>query len=138
MIGATVGPYRIEAEAGAGGMGVVYRAVDTKLRRPVAIKVLNPAAAADPDRKRRFIQEAQAASALNHSDIVTVYQIGSEGTTDYIAMEFVQGRSLDRVIGGRPLRLRDIQKYAIRIADALAAAHKAGIVHRSPGRRVQR
>ena len=98
MIGTTIGQYRIESEAGAGGMGVVYRAVDVDLKRPVAIKILNAAALADPDRKRRFVQEAQAASALNHPDIVTIYQIGTDGQTDFIAMEFVAGRSLDDVI----------------------------------------
>src|SRR5437868_5793575 len=129
MIGRTIGQYRIEAETGAGGMGVVYRAVDVQLKRPVAIKVLNAAAMADPDRKRRFVQEAQAASALNHPDIVTIYQIGADGVTDFIAMEFVAGRSLAEVIGGRPLPLADVVRYATRIAGALAAAHHAGIVH---------
>ena len=130
MIGKTIAHYRIESEAGAGGMGVVYRAVDIHLKRPVAIKVLNAAALVDPDRKRRFIQEAQAASALNHPDIVTIYQIGTDGATDFIAMEFVAGRSLDQVLRGRPLPLADVVKFAIRIAGALAAAHHAGIVHR--------
>jgi eukaryotic-like serine/threonine-protein kinase len=130
LIGRTLGPYRIDSEAGAGGMGVVYRATDTTLKRTVAIKLLGPAAAADPDRKRRFIQEAQAASALNHSDIVTIYQIGSQEGTDYIAMEFVPGRSLDAVIAGRPVKPADAVRYGGRIAGALAAAHRAGIVHR--------
>ena len=125
-----LGIYRIESEAGSGGMGVVYRATDTTLKRPVAIKVLTGAAATDPDRRRRFVQEAQAASALNHSDIVTIYQIGSDGGTDYIAMELVPGRSLAETIGGRPMKPADVVKYAARIAGALAAAHRAGIVHR--------
>ena len=130
MIGTTIGPYRVESEAGAGGMGVVYRAVDIQLKRPVALKVLNAAALADPDRKRRFVQEAQAASALNHPDIVTIYQIGTEGTTDFIAMEFVTGRSLDQVLHSHRLPLAEVVKFGIRIAGALAAAHHAGIVHR--------
>jgi eukaryotic-like serine/threonine-protein kinase len=130
MIGTTIGSYRIESEAGAGGMGVVYRAVDTQLKRPVALKVLNAAALGDPDRKRRFVQEAQAASALNHPDIVTIYQIGTDGTTDFIAMEFVTGRSLDQVLLGQRLPVADAVKFGIRIAGALAAAHRAGIVHR--------
>lgn len=130
MIGTVLGPYRIDSEAGAGGMGVVYRATDTTLKRPVAIKVLAAAAALDPDRKRRFIQEAQAASALNHSDIVTIYQIGRDAGIDFIAMEFVPGRSLDAVIAGRPLKPADAVRYGARIAGALAAAHRAGIVHR--------
>jgi eukaryotic-like serine/threonine-protein kinase len=130
MVGTTIGSYRIESEAGAGGMGIVYRAVDVQLKRPVALKVLNAAALTDPDRKRRFIQEAQAASALNHPDIVTIYQIGAEGPIDFIAMEFVAGRSLDHVLAGRPLPLADVVKFGAHIAGALAAAHHAGIVHR--------
>jgi Tol biopolymer transport system component/predicted Ser/Thr protein kinase len=130
MIGTTIGQYRIESEAGAGGMGVVYRAVDVDLKRPVAIKVLNAAAVGDPDRRRRFVQEAQAASALNHPDIVTIYQIGTDGGTDFIAMELVAGRSLDQVLRARRMPLTDVVKFAIRIAGALAAAHRAGIVHR--------
>ena len=101
MIGTTLGPYRIESQAGRGGMGIVYRATDTRLQRPVAIKLLPADAIADPDRKARFVREAQAASALNHSNIVTIYQIGTEGSTDFIAMEFVVGRSLDQVINRR-------------------------------------
>jgi serine/threonine protein kinase len=111
-------------------MGVVYRAVDTHLDRPVAVKLLRADVVADPDRKRRFIQEAKAASALNHPNIVTIYHIGTEGTTDFIAMEFVAGRSLDEIIRNRPLTVADVLRYAIPIADALAAAHEAGIVHR--------
>jgi serine/threonine protein kinase len=121
MIGTTLGQYRIESEAGQGGMGVVYRATDTRLGRTVAIKVLRPDAVADPDRKSRFIQEAKSASALNHPGIVTIYQIGSEGATDFIAMEFVTGRSLDRVIGKRPLPMADAVRYAVQIAEALSA-----------------
>jgi eukaryotic-like serine/threonine-protein kinase len=130
MIGTTIGHYRIESEAGAGGMGVVYRAVDLRLKRPVAIKVLHAAGLADPDRKRRFEQEAQAASALNHPDIVTIYEIDRDNTTDFIAMEFVTGHSLDRLMVGRALPLADVVKFGSRIAGALAAAHHAGLVHR--------
>src|SRR6478752_5472659 len=119
MIGTTVGHYRIEAEAGAGGMGVVYRATDVQLKRTAAVKVLDTAAIGDPDRRRRFIQEAQAASALNHPDIVTIYHIGTEGTTDFIAMEFVVGRSLDRAIAGRAMPVAEAVRIAIRIAGAL-------------------
>ena len=130
MIGRTLGSYRIESKAGEGGMGVVYRAVDTDLNRPVALKLIRADAVADPDRKRRFIQEAKAASALNHPNIVTIYHIGTEGATDFIAMEFVAGRPLDDVIRSRPLPLQDTLRYALLIAGALAAAHDAGIVHR--------
>ena len=111
-------------------MGVVYRAFDTHLDRPVAIKVLRPDATASPERKRRFIQEAKAASALNHPNIVHIYDINSAGGTDFIAMEFVAGKTLDQLIGTSGLPLRDTLKYSVQIADALARAHSAGIVHR--------
>jgi len=130
MIGQDVGHYRIEAKLGEGGMGVVYRAFDTHLDRPVAIKVLRPDATTSPERRRRFQQEAKAASALNHPNIVHIYDIGSSGGMDYIAMEFVAGTTLDRLIGKSGLAPRDTLKYAIQVADALARAHAAGIVHR--------
>jgi WD40 repeat protein/predicted Ser/Thr protein kinase len=130
----TLGCYRIEAKLGAGGMGVVYCAVDTRLGRKVAIKVLPASAVANPDRERRLIQEARAASALNHPNIVTIYEIGrceQDGqTTSFIAMEYVQGSTLSQLIGGKGLRLRDAVKYGAQMADALSAAHAAGIVHR--------
>jgi eukaryotic-like serine/threonine-protein kinase len=130
VIGQTLGPYRIESKLGEGGMGVVYRALDPRLDRPVAIKILRPDAALSEDRKRRFIQEARAASALNHPNIVHIYDIGDAEGVAYIAMEFVQGKTLDRLIGKTGLPLRDTLKYAIQVADALARAHAAGIVHR--------
>ncbi len=130
----TLGSYRIEAKIGAGGMGVVYRAVDPRLGRKVAIKVLPASAVANPDRERRLIQEARAASALNHPNIVTIYEIDHcemDGqATSFIAMEYVPGSTLAQLIGGKGLRLRDALKYAAQIADALSAAHAAGIVHR--------
>ena len=130
MIGQALGHYRIEAKLGEGGMGVVYRAFDTHLDRPVAIKILRADATTSPERRRRFQQEAKAASALNHPNIVHIYDISSSGGTDYIAMEFVDGKTLDQLIGKSGLALRDTLKYAIQIADALARAHAAGIVHR--------
>jgi len=130
MIGQALGHYRIEAKLGEGGMGVVYRAFDTHLDRPVAIKILRADATTSPERRRRFQQEAKAASALNHPNIVHIYDIGSSGGMDYIAMEFVDGKTLDRLIGKSGLALRDTLKYAIQVADALARAHAAGIVHR--------
>src|SRR5262245_18352478 len=134
MIGQTLGHYRIDTKLGEGGMGVVYRAFDTHLDRAVAIKVLRPDATASPDRKRRFVQEAKSASALNHPGIVHIYDIDSanlpEGPTDFIAMEFVSGKTLDQYIGKSGLSLKDALKYGIQIADALARAHAAGIVHR--------
>ena len=134
MIGQTLGHYRIDARLGEGGMGVVYRAFDTHLDRAVAIKVLRPDVIASPDRKRRFVQEAKSASALNHPGIVHIYDIDiahlPDGPTDFIAMEFVPGKTLDKCIGKNGLSLKDALKYGIQIADALARAHAAGIVHR--------
>ena len=134
MIGQTLGHYRIDSKLGEGGMGVVYRAFDTHLDRAVAIKVLRPDATASPDRKRRFVQEAKSASALNHPGIIHIYDIDTadlpDGPTDFIAMEFVPGKTLDQCIGKNGLSLKDALKYGIQIADALARAHAAGIVHR--------
>src|SRR6266436_8654467 len=134
MIGKSLGVYRIESRLGAGGMGVVYKAYDSTLGRAVALKVLTASSIANAERERRFVQEAKAASSLNHPNIVTIYAINSaelEGeTVRYIAMEFIAGETLDHVIGSKGLRIRDALKYTIQIADALAAAHSAGIVHR--------
>ena len=134
MIGQTLGHYRIDSKLGEGGMGVVYRAFDTHLDRAVAIKVLRPDATASPERKRRFVQEAKSASALNHPGIIHIYDIDTanlpDGPTDFIAMEFVPGKTLGQYIGKNGLSLKDTLKYGIQIADALARAHAAGIVHR--------
>ena len=130
MIGKTLDHYQITEKVGEGGMGVIYKARDTHLDRFVAIKVLPAEKVADPDRKRRFVQEAKAASALNHPNIVHVYDIDQSEGTDYIAMEYVEGKTLDQRIGRRGLPLNDALKYAVQIADALAKAHSAGIVHR--------
>lgn len=130
MTGGSLLHYRIESQLGQGGMGVVYRALDTKLIRPVAIKVLPPEAVSDPARKHRFVQEARAASALNHPNIITIHDIGTAEGIDFIVMEYVAGKSLDRVIPRRGLPLSEALQYAIEIADALAGAHAAGIVHR--------
>ena len=133
MIGKSLRSYRIEAKLGAGGMGVVYKAVDSRLGRTAAIKILS-SAALNADRERRFVQEAKAASSLNHPNIVTIYDIDTQEIdgkpVQYIAMEFVAGDTLDHLIGRKGLRIRDVLKYAVQIADALAAAHAAGIVHR--------
>src|SRR5438309_2332599 len=130
MIGRTLDHYRIESKLGEGGMGVVYKAFDIHLDRPVAIKVLLAEAVANPERKRRFVQEAKAASALNHPNIVHVYDIDCSDGTDFIAMEYVSGKSLDQFTARRPLPAKEALAYAVQIADALAAAHSAGIVHR--------
>src|SRR5688572_27724751 len=111
-------------------MGEVYRALDTRLDRVVALKVLRPETASDPDRTRRFIREAKAASALNHPNIVTVYEIGSADGIDYIALEYVQGTPLNQLMSGHALEPHRALDYAAQIADALATAHAAGIVHR--------
>jgi serine/threonine protein kinase len=130
VIGRTLLHYQILEKIGEGGMGVVYKARDTHLDRFVAIKVLPPERVADPERKRRFGQEAKAASALNHPHIVTIYDIASDGGMDFIAMEYVPGRPLNQLIARKGLPLSEALKYAIPIADALAAAHASGIVHR--------
>ncbi len=131
MIGETIGQYEIVAELGSGGMGVVYRARDTRLDRSVAIKVLGAQRTADPERRARFMQEARSASALNHPNIVTIYEINRHRGVDYIAMEYVAGSTLDELIPrGRGMRITEVLRYAIQIADALTVAHAAGIVHR--------
>jgi len=129
-VGQTVGPYKILELLGAGGMGQVFRATDTRLHRTVAIKILPRDKVSDPERKRRFLQEARAASALNHPNIVTLYDIANDGGMDYLVMEYVEGKSLDRLIAATRLPLPDSVGYAAQIAGALAAAHSAGIVHR--------
>ncbi|HEY3122165.1 MAG TPA: protein kinase, partial [Vicinamibacteria bacterium] len=127
--GSKLGPYEVLAPIGAGGMGEVYRARDTRLGREVAIKVLPADRMADEDRRRRFVHEARAASALNHPHIVTIHEIESAGGIDFLVMEYVPGKTLDALIG-RGLRVSEALKIAIPIADALARAHAAGIVHR--------
>src|SRR5262245_28035456 len=124
------GPYEIFEFIGAGGMGEVYKARDTRLNRLVALKVLPVDRLTHPERRRRFVQEAQLASSLQHPNIVTIYDITSDGGADAIAMELVRGRPLDEVIPREGLRVSEALKYAVQIADALAATHAIGIVHR--------
>ena len=130
MIGRVLGHYQIVQEIGAGGMGLVYKARDLHLDRFVAIKTLPSEKTSDPERRKRFVQEARAASALNHTNIIHIYDIAEEAGIDFIAMEYVEGQTLGARIGGRGLSLNTALKYAIQIADALAKAHAAGIVHR--------
>lgn len=130
MTGREFSHYRIIEKLGQGGMGVVYKARDTHLDRFVAIKVLPPEAVADPEGKRRFVQEAKAASALNHPNIVTVHDIDQSDGIDFIAMEYIEGQTLDALIGRKGLKLSEALKCAVQIADALAKAHAAGIIHR--------
>jgi eukaryotic-like serine/threonine-protein kinase len=129
MIGQRLSHYEILAKLGEGGMGVVYKARDTRLDRLVAIKVLNATAATDAEHKRHSVQEARAASALNHPGIVTIYDIAEEDGTDFIAMEFVQGQTLAQLMGRVRIALNDTLNYAVQTASALANAHAAGIVH---------
>ena len=130
MIGQNISHYSILEKLGEGGMGVVYKARDTHLDRFVAIKVLPAEKVADPERKQRFVQEAKAASSLNHPNIVTIYDIGQAEGVDFISMECVAGKTLDRLIPRHGMRLNEALKCAVQIADALARAHSAGIVHR--------
>jgi Tol biopolymer transport system component len=130
MTGEVLSHYQILEKLGEGGMGVVYKARDTHLDRFVALKVLPPEKVADPERKRRFVQEAKAASALNHPNIITIYDISSDQGVDFIAMEFVPGKTVDELIPRKGMRLSEALKCAVQIADGLSRAHSAGIVHR--------
>jgi len=128
--GSKLGPYELLSLLGAGGMGEVYRARDSRLGRDVAIKVLPAERMADESRRRRFVQEARAASALNHPNIVTIHEIESADGIDFMVMEYVPGQTLAALIPKHGMRLEEALRAAIPIADALAAAHSRGIVHR--------
>src|SRR5262245_55393204 len=130
MIGRSVAQYLFVEKLGAGGMGEIYKAQDTRLNRVVAIKVLPSAKSGDPDRRRRFLLEAQSASALNHPSIITIHDVISEGDTDFMVMEPVSGKTLNELIPKGGLRVPQALNYALQMADALAAAHNVGIVHR--------
>src|SRR5262249_5257675 len=128
--GMRLGPYEVLAPLGSGGMGEVYRARDARLQREAAIKVLAPAVAADSERLRRFEKEARSASALNHPNIVTIYDIGQSEGISFIAMELVNGQTLREPLSHGALPTKRLLAIAAQVADGLAKAHEAGIVHR--------
>jgi len=129
-VGEKIGPHQVEGVLGIGGMGEVYLATDTRLARRVALKLLPPQFTLDPERVRRFEQEARAASALNHPNIVTIYEIGRLNSTQFIVTEFVEGQTLRQLMNKEPFTLNEALNVAIQVAGALGAAHAAGIVHR--------
>src|SRR2546423_5135200 len=130
MIGATLDNYRILEKLGAGGQGEVYKAVDKKLGRTVVVKVLPPDLTVKEANLKRFEREARLASSLDHPNICTIYDLGEQGNVHYIAMQYIEGRNVRQLVGGRPLELKSALSIAIQVADALATAHARGIIHR--------
>ncbi|UCE06751.1 MAG: serine/threonine protein kinase, partial [bacterium] len=129
MIGSQIAQYLIQEKLGEGGMGIVFKALDTKLERTVALKLLRPETLNDPDTKARFLREARAASKLNHPNITTIYEIGEWHGRDYISMEYVEGQTLKRKLKPGPLSIDEVLNIAEQLADALREAHEHGIVH---------
>src|SRR5438128_11733017 len=128
--GTKLGRYEIRSKIGAGGMGEVYLALDTELDRTVALKILPAELASNQQRMQRFIQEAKAASALNHPHILTIHEIGTTASSRFIAAEFIDGETLRQRMRDAPMKLSEALDVAVQIASALSAAHAAGIVHR--------
>src|ERR1700756_966981 len=128
--GTQLGPYKIAAALGAGGMGEVYRARDTRLERTVAIKILPAQFSSDPVRKQRFEREAKTISSLNHPHICVLYDVGHQAGMDYLVMECIEGETLARRLEKGPLPLDQVLKYGMQIADELEKAHRSGVVHR--------
>src|SRR5713226_8938888 len=128
--GTKLGRYEIRSKIGEGGMGEVYLAQDTKLDRKVALKILPAEVAADRGRMKRFVQEAKAASALNHPNIITIYEIEQIDSVNFIGTEFIDGETLRQRMKNAPMKLSEVLDVAVQMASALAAAHAAGIVHR--------
>src|SRR5437660_7151883 len=128
--GNKLGPYEIESPLGAGGMGEVYRARDTRLDRTVAIKILSQQLSNDPVRKQRFEREAKTISSLNHPNICTLHDVGSQDGIDYLVMECVEGETLAKRLEKGALPLEQVLKYGVQIASALDMAHRNGVVHR--------
>src|SRR2546426_8937241 len=128
--GTKLGRYEIRSKVGAGGMGEVYLAQDTKLDRKVALKILPPDVAADRNRMNRFVQEAKAASALNHPNIITIHEIDETDTGHFMATEFIDGETQRERMRSAPMKLTEVLDVAAQIASALSAAHAAGIIHR--------
>ena len=128
--GTTLGRYEIRSQIGAGGMGEVFLARDTQLDRTVALKILPEAVATDRTRLQRFVQEAKSASALNHPNILTVYEIGQAAAVHFIATEFVEGKTLRQHLSKGPMSLSEILDICVQVTSALSAAHEANIIHR--------
>src|SRR6266404_2107176 len=128
--GTKLGPYEITAPLGAGGMGEVYRALDTRLERTVAIKILPEQLSSDPVRKQRFEREAKTVSSLNHPHICVLHDVGSQDGISYLVMECVEGETLSKRLEKGALPLEQVLKYGMQVADALDKAHRSGVVHR--------